>query len=94
VGTNIDPTLCRADRLLGQVIGLRGGHLLDIFSELEINFFLLRMLLGMELTSFYFIFSRKSNLPIMYLTLIIYAYQVLRRKDKQRVFKSWLKEKF
>jgi len=48
VGTNIDPTLCRADRLLGQVIGLRGGHLLDIFSELEINFFLLRMLLGVK----------------------------------------------
>ncbi|ORZ29164.1 initiation factor eIF2 gamma, C terminal-domain-containing protein [Catenaria anguillulae PL171] len=37
VGTKIDPTLCRADRLVGQVLG-----------SLEINYFLLRRLLGVK----------------------------------------------
>jgi len=45
VGTKIDPTLTRADRLVGQVLGAV-GTLPDIFSEVEINFFLLRRLLG------------------------------------------------
>lgn len=47
VGTKIDPTLCRADRLVGQVLG-EVGKLPDIFTELEINFFLLRRLLGVK----------------------------------------------
>jgi len=47
VGTRIDPTLCRADRLVGQVLG-EIGKLPDIFTELEINFFLLRRLLGVK----------------------------------------------
>jgi len=47
VGTRIDPTLCRADRLVGQVLG-EVGKLPDIFTELEINFFLLRRLLGVK----------------------------------------------
>jgi len=47
VGTNIDPTLCRADRLVGQVLG-EGGQLPDIFTEIEVNFFLLRQLLGVS----------------------------------------------
>ncbi|KAH3746189.1 eukaryotic translation initiation factor 2 subunit 3 [Pelomyxa schiedti] len=47
VGTKIDPTLCRADRLVGQVLGAV-GKLPDIFTELEINFFLLRRLLGVK----------------------------------------------
>eukprot|EP01102_Stenamoeba_stenopodia_P011599 TRINITY_DN3582_c0_g4_i1.p1 TRINITY_DN3582_c0_g4~~TRINITY_DN3582_c0_g4_i1.p1 ORF type:complete len:465 (+),score=145.00 TRINITY_DN3582_c0_g4_i1:210-1604(+) len=47
VGTKIDPTLCRADRLVGQVLGTP-GKLPDIFIELEINFFLLRRLLGVK----------------------------------------------
>eukprot|EP00735_Rhodelphis_limneticus_P006361 TRINITY_DN1875_c0_g1::TRINITY_DN1875_c0_g1_i1::g.14038::m.14038 TRINITY_DN1875_c0_g1::TRINITY_DN1875_c0_g1_i1::g.14038 ORF type:complete len:459 (+),score=98.17,sp/Q5ZMS3/IF2G_CHICK/76.92/0.0,GTP_EFTU/PF00009.22/7.2e-39,eIF2_C/PF09173.6/1.2e-37,GTP_EFTU_D2/PF03144.20/1.5e-11,MMR_HSR1/PF01926.18/0.015,Dynamin_N/PF00350.18/0.27,cobW/PF02492.14/0.14 TRINITY_DN1875_c0_g1_i1:82-1458(+) len=47
VGTLIDPTLCRADRLVGQVLGER-GKLPDIYVELEINFFLLRRLLGVK----------------------------------------------
>jgi len=47
VGTKIDPTLCRADRLVGQVLG-SVGKLPDIFTELEINFFLLRRLLGVK----------------------------------------------
>jgi len=47
VGTKIDPTLTRADRLVGQVLG-DVGSLPDIFSELEISFFLLRRLLGVK----------------------------------------------
>ncbi|KAA8492617.1 Eukaryotic translation initiation factor 2 subunit 3, Y-linked [Porphyridium purpureum] len=47
VGTKIDPTLTRADRLVGQVLGAV-GTLPDIFSEVEINFFLLRRLLGVK----------------------------------------------
>lgn len=47
VGTKIDPTLTRADRLVGQVLGLR-GHLPDVFTEVEISFYLLRRLLGVK----------------------------------------------
>ncbi|KAK3710310.1 eukaryotic translation initiation factor 2 subunit gamma [Vermiconidia calcicola] len=47
VGTRIDPTLCRADRLVGFVLGLK-GHLPEIFTELEVNYFLLRRLLGVK----------------------------------------------
>jgi translation initiation factor 2 subunit 3 len=47
VGTKIDPTLCRADRLVGQVLGSI-GKLPAIYAELEINYFLLRRLLGVK----------------------------------------------
>lgn len=47
VGTRIDPTLTRADRLVGQVLGLK-GHLPDVFSEIEISYYLLRRLLGVK----------------------------------------------
>eukprot|EP00741_Cyanophora_paradoxa_P022044 tig00021433_g21280.t1 len=47
VGTRIDPTLTRADRLVGQVLG-EVGKLPEVFIELEINFFLLRRLLGVK----------------------------------------------
>lgn len=47
VGTKIDPTLTRADRLVGQVLG-QVGELPEIFTELEISFFLLRRLLGVK----------------------------------------------
>lgn len=47
VGTKIDPTLCRADRLVGQVLGAIGA-LPDIYTELEISYFLLRRLLGVR----------------------------------------------
>lgn len=43
----VDPTLTRADRLVGQVLG-QVGALPDVYSELEINFFLLRRLLGVR----------------------------------------------
>ncbi|KAA1070209.1 hypothetical protein PGT21_003670 [Puccinia graminis f. sp. tritici] len=47
VGTKIDPQLCRADRLVGQVLGAV-GKLPKIFTEIEINYFLLRRLLGVK----------------------------------------------
>ncbi|KAK9820855.1 hypothetical protein WJX81_004649 [Elliptochloris bilobata] len=47
VGTTVDPTLTRADRLVGQVLG-EVGALPDVYTELEINFFLLRRLLGVR----------------------------------------------
>jgi len=47
VGTRIDPTLCRADRLVGHVLGLR-GTLPSIYTELEVNYFTLRRLLGVK----------------------------------------------
>eukprot|EP01041_Mallomonas_annulata_P002949 gene2948-5794_t len=47
VGTRIDPTLTRADRLVGQVLGLK-DHLPDVFTEVEITFYLLRRLLGVK----------------------------------------------
>jgi len=43
VGTKIDPTLCRADRMVGQVLGSVGG-LPDIFTELEVSYYLVRRL--------------------------------------------------
>ena len=47
VGTRIDPTLCRADRLVGFVLGLK-GKLPEIYTEIEVNYFLLRRLLGVK----------------------------------------------
>ncbi|RFU35222.1 hypothetical protein B7463_g1135, partial [Scytalidium lignicola] len=47
VGTHIDPTLCRADRLVGFVLGLK-GRLPEIYVEIEVNYFLLRRLLGVK----------------------------------------------
>ncbi|KAI3637214.1 hypothetical protein MIR68_004920 [Amoeboaphelidium protococcarum] len=50
VGTQIDPTVCRSDRLVGQVLGAR-GTLPEIYTELEITYFLLRQLLGVRSTT-------------------------------------------
>ena len=47
VGTLIDPTLTRADRLVGQVLGLR-DQLPDVFKEVDISYYLLRRLLGVK----------------------------------------------
>jgi len=49
VGTRIDPTRTRADRLVGQVLGLR-GQLPDVFAEIEISYYLLRRLLGVKMS--------------------------------------------
>lgn len=45
VGTTLDPSLCRADRLAGQVIG-RPGTLPDVYIQLSISFTLFHLLLG------------------------------------------------
>merc|ERR1719171_2530806 len=47
VGTKIDPTLTRADRLVGQVLG-HPGKLPNIFVEIEVKYYLLRRLLGVK----------------------------------------------
>ena len=47
MGTRIDPTLCRADRMVGQVLGAPGS-LPKIFTEIEISYILLRRLLGVR----------------------------------------------
>ncbi|KAK9933801.1 hypothetical protein M0R45_020976 [Rubus argutus] len=47
IGTTMDPTLTRADRLVGQVLG-EVGSLPEVFVELEVNFFLLRRLLDVR----------------------------------------------
>lgn len=45
VGTTLDPSLCRADRLAGQVIG-QPGALPDVYIQLTVSFRLLHSLLG------------------------------------------------
>lgn len=47
VGTLIDPSLTRADRLVGQVLG-EAGTLPEIYTSLEVNYFLLRQLIGVR----------------------------------------------
>ncbi|XP_954397.1 eukaryotic translation initiation factor 2 gamma subunit, putative [Theileria annulata] len=49
VGTTMDPTLTRADRLVGQVIGYI-NTLPDCFIEIEVTYYLLRRLLGIKVT--------------------------------------------
>jgi translation initiation factor 2 gamma subunit (eIF-2gamma) len=47
VGTKIDPTLCRGDRLVGHILGAV-GTLPDVFIEIEVSYYLLRRLLGVR----------------------------------------------
>ncbi|OEH75923.1 eukaryotic translation initiation factor 2 gamma [Cyclospora cayetanensis] len=47
VGTRVDPTLTRADRLVGQVLG-HPGKLPDCYIEIDVNYYLLRRLLGVK----------------------------------------------
>ncbi|PWA46177.1 eukaryotic translation initiation factor 2 subunit gamma [Artemisia annua] len=49
VGTTIDPTLTKSDRLVGQVLG-DVGSLPDVYVELEVKFTLLGRLLGVKTT--------------------------------------------
>nr|CAG29670.1 translation initiation factor 2 gamma subunit [Forficula auricularia] len=48
VGTKIEPTLCRADRLVGQVLGAVGA-LPEMYIELEVSYYLLKRLLGVRM---------------------------------------------
>lgn len=50
VGTRIDPTICRGDRMVGEVLGAV-GHLPEVFVDLEVSYFLLRRLLGVKADS-------------------------------------------
>jgi len=47
VGTKIDPTLTRGDRLVGHVLG-HPNKLPSVFSEIEVKYYLLRRLLGVK----------------------------------------------
>jgi translation initiation factor 2 subunit 3 len=47
VGTQLDPTLTRADRLVGQVLGLP-NKLPHVFLEIDVKYYLLRRLLGVK----------------------------------------------
>merc|ERR1712151_1479117 len=47
VGTKIDPTLTRGDRLVGHVLG-HPGKLPSIYNEIEVKYYLLRRLLGVK----------------------------------------------
>merc|ERR1712217_929383 len=47
VGTKIDPTLTRGDRLVGHVLG-HPGKLPSIYIEIEVKYYLLRRLLGVK----------------------------------------------
>jgi translation initiation factor 2 subunit 3 len=48
-GLQVDPTLTRADRLVGQVLGHK-GQLPDVFIEIDVGFYLLKRLLGVKTT--------------------------------------------
>jgi translation initiation factor 2 subunit 3 len=47
VGLLVDPTLTRADKLVGQVLGAKGS-LPDIFVDIDVRFYLLKKLLGVK----------------------------------------------
>eukprot|EP00921_Rhytidocystis_pertsovi_P013917 GHVQ01022634.1.p1 GENE.GHVQ01022634.1~~GHVQ01022634.1.p1 ORF type:complete len:512 (-),score=61.50 GHVQ01022634.1:474-1862(-) len=47
VGTRVDPTLTRADRLVGQVLG-HVGKLPECYGEIDVSYYLLRRLLGVR----------------------------------------------
>ena len=47
VGTKVDPTLCRADRLVGQVVGAK-GNLPSIYADIEINYFPIKKIVGCQ----------------------------------------------
>jgi translation initiation factor 2 subunit 3 len=58
VGLNVDPCLSRADRLVGQVLGIP-GYLQDVAYQLEIEYFLMRRVIGVEVES-----GEKSKMKI------------------------------
>ncbi len=50
IGTNLDPSLTRADKLVGQVLGLK-GQLPEVYKELDAKIELLKLLLGVKATA-------------------------------------------
>lgn len=47
VGMKVDPYITRSDSLVGQIIGYP-GHMPDVVSEIEVKFYLLKRLLGVQ----------------------------------------------
>merc|ERR1711935_669283 len=47
VGTKINPSLCRQNRMIRQVLGAV-GHLSDVYQDIQISFFLLYRLIGVK----------------------------------------------
>merc|ERR1712241_1565045 len=47
VGTKLDPTLTRADHLIGNILGVP-GKMPEIFIEIEVKYYLLKRLLGVK----------------------------------------------
>lgn len=47
VGLMVDPSMTRNDKMVGNVLG-RVGHLPDIFTEIDIKFYMMRTLIGMK----------------------------------------------
>jgi translation initiation factor 2 subunit 3 len=47
VGLKVDPSITRSDNLVGHVIGLP-GQLPEIYTEIEVNYYLLKRLLGVK----------------------------------------------
>lgn len=47
VGTIMDPSLTKADELVGSIIGYP-GQLPDVYDEIEIEYYLLRRLVGVK----------------------------------------------
>ncbi len=45
MGTTLDPTLTKQDRLVGQVMGVE-GNLPDVYIDVEIDYFLMKRLVG------------------------------------------------
>lgn len=64
IGTNIDPTLTRADRLVGQTLG-DVGELPKIYTEITIQYYLLRHVVGVKNDST----NRDSKVCIFFYTI-------------------------
>lgn len=45
----MDPMLTRADKLVGQIVGRADGSMPDVYDSLEVNFYLLRRLIGIKM---------------------------------------------
>lgn len=70
----VDPTLTRADRLVGQVLG-EVGALPDVYTELEVNFFLLRRLLGVRTQVSNRHFAASKQHPLYCLAMLVFQQQ-------------------